>query len=106
MHAESRLLWNGGKSQSGIREDLPRDLQQRRLPATSSRPAEICTFGGLASSHFRPSHLATSDNPPHVPEQIVMVSSVFADRPIKKLVLFDVDGTLSLARQVSHPKGH
>ncbi|KAG6891276.1 Phosphomannomutase 1 [Termitomyces sp. Mi166 len=28
-----------------------------------------------------------------------MVSSVFADRPQKKLFLFDVDGTLSLARQ-------
>lgn len=29
-----------------------------------------------------------------------MVSPEFADRPLKKLVLFDVDGTLSLARQV------
>lgn len=29
-----------------------------------------------------------------------MVSQDFADRPVKKLVLFDVDGTLSLARQV------
>ncbi|KDQ61596.1 hypothetical protein JAAARDRAFT_54948 [Jaapia argillacea MUCL 33604] len=28
-----------------------------------------------------------------------MVSSTFADRPLKKLVLFDVDGTLTLARQ-------
>ncbi|KAG6817532.1 Phosphomannomutase 1 [Tephrocybe sp. NHM501043] len=28
-----------------------------------------------------------------------MVSSAFADRPQKKLVLFDVDGTLTLARQ-------
>lgn len=27
-------------------------------------------------------------------------TSTFADRPQKKLVLFDVDGTLSLARQV------
>lgn len=30
-----------------------------------------------------------------------MVSSTFADRPIKKLVLFDVDGTLSPARQAA-----
>ena len=29
-----------------------------------------------------------------------MVSADFADRPVKKLILFDVDGTLSLARQV------
>jgi phosphomannomutase len=29
-----------------------------------------------------------------------MVSADFAERPIKKLVLFDVDGTLSPARQV------
>ena len=29
-----------------------------------------------------------------------MVSAAFADRPQKKLVLFDVDGTLSLARKV------
>ncbi|ETW78958.1 hypothetical protein HETIRDRAFT_323964 [Heterobasidion irregulare TC 32-1] len=33
-----------------------------------------------------------------------MVSSAFADRPIKKLVLFDVDGTLSLARQAASPE--
>ena len=32
-----------------------------------------------------------------------MVSTPFADRPIKKLVLFDVDGTLSPARRVSYP---
>ncbi|KAF8605983.1 eukaryotic phosphomannomutase [Ceratobasidium sp. AG-I] len=31
-------------------------------------------------------------------------TSVFADRPIKKLVLFDVDGTLSLARQAAKPE--
>jgi trehalose-6-phosphatase len=30
-----------------------------------------------------------------------MVSAAFADRPQKKLVLFDVDGTLTPARQVS-----
>ena len=30
-----------------------------------------------------------------------MVSAAFASRPVKKLVLFDVDGTLSLARQVN-----
>lgn len=29
-----------------------------------------------------------------------MVSEAFADRPVKQLVLFDVDGTLTLARQV------
>jgi len=29
-----------------------------------------------------------------------MVTAAFADRPLKKLCLFDVDGTLSLARQV------
>lgn len=29
-----------------------------------------------------------------------MASQDFADRPSKKLLLFDVDGTLSLARQV------
>ena len=29
-----------------------------------------------------------------------MVSAEFADRPLKKLCLFDVDGTLTLARQV------
>ncbi|KAL0580605.1 hypothetical protein V5O48_001430 [Marasmius crinis-equi] len=32
-----------------------------------------------------------------------MVSSAFADRPYKKLVLFDVDVPLTLARQVAHP---
>jgi phosphomannomutase len=32
-----------------------------------------------------------------------MASQDFADRPFKKLVLFDVDGTLSLARQVRLP---
>lgn len=31
---------------------------------------------------------------------LTMVSSIFADRPIKKLVLFDVDGTLTPARKV------
>ena len=30
----------------------------------------------------------------------IMVSQDFSDRPIKKLVLFDVDGTLTPARQV------
>ncbi len=29
-----------------------------------------------------------------------MVSQEFSDRPIKKLLLFDVDGTLTPARQV------
>ena len=29
-----------------------------------------------------------------------MVSAAFTDRPLKKLVLFDVDGTLTPARQV------
>jgi hypothetical protein len=34
----------------------------------------------------------------------IMVSADFAERPVKKLVLFDVDGTLSPARQViQHP---
>jgi len=33
-----------------------------------------------------------------------MVSSDFASRPSKKLVLFDVDGTLSLARQLASPE--
>ncbi|KAF8998548.1 phosphomannomutase [Cyathus striatus] len=33
-----------------------------------------------------------------------MVSAEFADRPIKKLFLFDVDGTLSLARQSASPE--
>ncbi|KAI0708871.1 eukaryotic phosphomannomutase [Cerioporus squamosus] len=33
-----------------------------------------------------------------------MVSAAFADRPLKKLVLFDVDGTLSLARQSISPE--
>ncbi|KAH9995604.1 eukaryotic phosphomannomutase [Russula vinacea] len=33
-----------------------------------------------------------------------MVSQDFADRPVKKLVLFDVDGTLSLARQSASPE--
>ncbi|KAI1788462.1 eukaryotic phosphomannomutase [Ganoderma leucocontextum] len=32
-----------------------------------------------------------------------MVSAAFADRPVKKLVLFDVDGTLTPARQVMSP---
>ncbi|KAI0767209.1 eukaryotic phosphomannomutase [Fomes fomentarius] len=32
-----------------------------------------------------------------------MVSAVFADRPLKKLVLFDVDGTLTPARQSVSP---
>lgn len=32
-----------------------------------------------------------------------MASSTFADRPIKKLCLFDVDGTLTPARQVRTP---
>jgi phosphomannomutase len=33
-----------------------------------------------------------------------MVSADFAERPVKKLVLFDVDGTLTPARQViQHP---
>ncbi|KAK7056227.1 Phosphomannomutase 1 [Paramarasmius palmivorus] len=32
-----------------------------------------------------------------------MVSSTFADRPLKKLVLFDVDGTLTPARKDVHP---
>ncbi|KAG7093779.1 Phosphomannomutase 1 [Marasmius oreades] len=32
-----------------------------------------------------------------------MVSSDFADRPHKKLVLFDVDGPLTPARQAAHP---
>lgn len=31
-----------------------------------------------------------------------MVSADFVERPIKKLVLFDVDGTLTPARQVIH----
>ncbi|KAI0766574.1 eukaryotic phosphomannomutase [Trametes elegans] len=35
-----------------------------------------------------------------------MVSSAFADRPLKKLVLFDVDGTLTLARQSITPEMH
>lgn len=30
-----------------------------------------------------------------------MSSSDFADRPLKKLVLFDVDGTLTAARSVT-----
>ncbi|PPQ63376.1 hypothetical protein CVT24_005641 [Panaeolus cyanescens] len=33
-----------------------------------------------------------------------MVSADFADRPLKKLCLFDVDGTLSLARQRASPE--
>ncbi|KAI0794010.1 eukaryotic phosphomannomutase [Fomes fomentarius] len=33
-----------------------------------------------------------------------MVSPAFADRPLKKLVLFDVDGTLTLARQAIEPE--
>jgi len=33
-----------------------------------------------------------------------MVSADFADRPIKKLVLFDVDGTLTPARQQASPE--
>ncbi|KAK0202854.1 eukaryotic phosphomannomutase [Desarmillaria ectypa] len=33
-----------------------------------------------------------------------MVSSVFADRPHKKLLLFDVDGTLTAARQTASPE--
>ncbi|KAG7443659.1 eukaryotic phosphomannomutase [Guyanagaster necrorhizus] len=33
-----------------------------------------------------------------------MVSSVFADRPLKKLLLFDVDGTLTPARQAASPE--
>ncbi|KAG8725532.1 Phosphomannomutase, partial [Ceratobasidium sp. 428] len=33
-------------------------------------------------------------------------TSTFADRPFKKLVLFDVDGTLSLARQSASPEMH
>ncbi|KAK1232727.1 Phosphomannomutase 1 [Marasmius sp. AFHP31] len=33
-----------------------------------------------------------------------MVSSDFADRPLKKLVLFDVDGPLTLARQPAQPE--
>ena len=33
-----------------------------------------------------------------------MVSADFADRPIKKLVLFDVDGTLTPARQKASPE--
>jgi len=33
-----------------------------------------------------------------------MVSAEFADRPLKILCLFDVDGTLSLARQVASPE--
>jgi len=33
-----------------------------------------------------------------------MVSSAFADRPIKQLVLFDVDGPLSPARQAAPPE--
>jgi len=33
-----------------------------------------------------------------------MVSSDFADRPLKKLVLFDVDGTLTPARQSASPQ--
>jgi hypothetical protein len=31
-----------------------------------------------------------------------MVSAAFADRPLKKLILFDVDGTLTLPRQVRY----
>lgn len=34
----------------------------------------------------------------------IMVSADFADRPIKKLVLFDVDGTLTPARQKASPE--
>ncbi|KAH8831737.1 phosphomannomutase [Flagelloscypha sp. PMI_526] len=33
-----------------------------------------------------------------------MVSAIFADRPVKKLVLFDVDGTLTPARQRVTPE--
>ncbi|KDQ19188.1 hypothetical protein BOTBODRAFT_28674 [Botryobasidium botryosum FD-172 SS1] len=33
-----------------------------------------------------------------------MAHTSFADRPLKKLVLFDVDGTLSLARQPASPE--
>ncbi|KAF8661260.1 hypothetical protein AX16_001363 [Volvariella volvacea WC 439] len=33
-----------------------------------------------------------------------MVTSAFADRPLKKLVLFDVDGTLTPARQAASPE--
>ena len=33
-----------------------------------------------------------------------MVSADFADRPIKKLVLFDVDDTLTPARQKASPE--
>ncbi|KAJ7281883.1 eukaryotic phosphomannomutase [Mycena rebaudengoi] len=33
-----------------------------------------------------------------------MVSAAFSDRPHKKLLLFDVDGTLSLARQSASPE--
>ncbi|KAI0924776.1 Phosphomannomutase 1 [Taiwanofungus camphoratus] len=33
-----------------------------------------------------------------------MVSQIFADRPVKKLILFDVDGTLTPARQTVSPE--
>ncbi|KIJ55414.1 hypothetical protein M422DRAFT_73326 [Sphaerobolus stellatus SS14] len=33
-----------------------------------------------------------------------MATSTFADRPLKKLLLFDVDGTLSLARRQASPE--
>lgn len=39
-------------------------------------------------------HLFTSRLP------VEMATSTFADRPLKTLVLFDVDGTLTPARQV------
>lgn len=34
---------------------------------------------------------------------IKMATSTFADRPLNTLILFDVDGTLTPARQVSFP---
>jgi len=42
---------------------------------------------------------------PHINVYLVdMVSADFANRPIKKLVLFDVDGTLTLARKAAEPE--
>ena len=49
---------------------------------------------------LRPLSSSTPPSSRHSHHLHNMVSAAFADRPLKKVVLFDVDGTLTPARQV------
>jgi hypothetical protein len=60
-------------------------------------------FEKFGRMHVVEYNLEITVTKPHINVYLVdMVSADFANRPIKKLVLFDVDGTLTLARKVCH----